>query len=288
MTLRSLDHFLILVRDLDAAASTYTRLGFHVRPIAQHEEIKSANCVIHFADTYLELIYTEGASSEVMAPYQKRLQLGEGFVHLCLTSEKLAPDRERMMQVGVQTGPIMSARRRITLPDGSAAETASRCFYLWRDDNPYLSIFYADHPKPELIFIPEYAQHANTATGVSRVVYMSKDPGADADYFSTLFGATPDTVDAGGFTITDGRGDITEVLTESSARERYGNNMAVQQSDPLPGVGVALHYNVASLDTCAALLEKNRVVFEQGDGSITVPADKARGCIAVFEQGAAS
>ncbi|MEQ8800795.1 MAG: VOC family protein [Haliea sp.] len=172
-TAKSLDHVVLLVRDADAAAAVYERLGFHVRPLAEHEDIGSRNRVVHFRQTYLEFIDFEGAREDVAGPYMDRFQLGEGLVHVSLTSDRLEDDRARLEAIGMQPYPILSARRRITLPDGSFGETASRCFYLWREDNRYLSLFFSDHPKPHMIFIPEFVRHDNGATEVSRCVYMS-------------------------------------------------------------------------------------------------------------------
>ena len=64
-TVRSLDHFLITVDDLDLAGDTYRRLGFHVRPKGQHIATGSENCIIHFANSYLELFNATGAIKEI-------------------------------------------------------------------------------------------------------------------------------------------------------------------------------------------------------------------------------
>jgi len=283
MTPRSLDHFVLLVENLEAAAVTYQRLGFHVRPVAELVEVGAANCVIHFPETYLELAWLSEATHDVGAPYMDRLKLGEGFAHLCLTSERLEPDREHMQALGLAPDPIYSARRRIIRPDGSEDETASRFFYMWRGDNPYLSIFLADHPKPDAIFIPEYTDHPNTAEKVSRVVYMSKNPDGDIDYFTKLFGKAPVTHDADGFSVVDGRGDLAEVLTETRARARYGDNLAAPSCDPLRGAGIAMHFKIGSRADCSAYLRQNGILFMEEAQGLVVPAREARGCVLVFE-----
>ncbi|MEQ8803220.1 MAG: VOC family protein, partial [Haliea sp.] len=79
---KSLDHFVLLVRDADAAAAVYERLGFHVRPLAEHKDIGSRNRVVHFDQTYLEFIDMAGAREDVACPYLDRFQIGEGLVHV--------------------------------------------------------------------------------------------------------------------------------------------------------------------------------------------------------------
>jgi len=288
---RSLDHFLIQSNDLDKSASAFEKLGFHVRPRAGHEDLGSANHVVIFPNTYLELIFIgelpadiEELYGDAFEPYRKRLEKGDGFVHLCLTSDKLEPDHEWAQQQGLKPAAILSARRKVVMPDGSPDETASRSFYMWRDDNPYMSLFYADHPRPEVIFIPEYTDHPNTVTGVSRVVYMSKNPAADLAYFTALTGRSPQFVSREGFAIIDGRGDYIEVMDERTATQRYADALVFTSTDPFAGVGIAMHYHVKSLSECAAQLSAKQVPFDRVGDRLIVSASEAMGCIAVFEE----
>jgi hypothetical protein len=281
---KSLDHFVVLVRDVDAAAASYERIGFHVRPVAEHADIGSRNRVVHFGHTYLEFIDLSGALEEVARPYLDRFKLGEGLAHVSLTSNRLEDDRDRLVDAGMQPWPTLSARREITLPDGSRAETASRCFYLWRDDNRYVSLFFSDHPKPETIFIPDYVNHANGATEISRCVYMSTMLNADRVYFSRCFGARPDVDEHDRLAWRGQHGDLTEVLSPKLARARYGELLPAAEPAPLAGVGIALHYKVDQPETCRALLEDSGVAVRAlGRGALAVAASEAVGVVAVFE-----
>ena len=275
---------MVLVRDVDAAAARYERLGFHVRPVAEHADIGSRNRVVHFGHTYLEFIDLNGAREDVAGPYLDRFELGEGLVHVSLTSERLEDDREWLGEAGMQPWPILSARREITLPDGAKAETASRCFYLWRDDNRYLSLFFSDHPKPETIFIPEYVDHANGAREISRCVYMSTTLAADREYFSRCFRTRPEVDERDRLAWRGLRGDLTEVLSVDAARARYGDLLAAAAPDPFAGVGIALHYKVDQPETCRALLDDSGVAFRALErGALAVAASEAVGVVAVFE-----
>jgi hypothetical protein len=277
----------VLVRDVDAAAASYERLGFHVRPVAEHEDIGSRNRVVHFGATYLEFIDLTGAREDVAGPYLGRFALGEGLVHVSLTSDRLEDDRARLEGEGRQPWPILSARRAITLPDGVRDETASRCFYLWRDDNRYLSLFFSDHPKPETIFIPEYVDHANGAREVSRCVYVSTMLDADREYFSVCFTERPEEDSADRLAWRGPRGDLTEILSVQAAARRYGDALPTPDPAPLAGVGIALHYTVASVTTCAQALKERGVAFrEDADGSLVVDAAQGVGCVTVFEPAA--
>ncbi|GAB5415255.1 MAG: VOC family protein [Congregibacter sp.] len=281
---KSLDHFVLLVRDLDLAASSYERLGFHVRPLAEHKDLGTRNRVLHFGHTYLELFDATSGLEDVVKPYLDRFQSGEGVVHVSLTSEHLEDDWQRMSAAGVDVHPILSARREITLPDGTRGETASRCFYQWRSDSRYLSLFFSDHPKPKMIFIPEYVCHPNGAREVSRCVYMSTTLNADRDYFSKCFMKNPDEETSERLAWRGARGDLTEVLTVNAAQQRYGDLLSVTDPAPFAGLGIALHYVVDNLDDCRGLLQTTDASHcELYDGTIGVAASKATGCVVCFE-----
>lgn len=282
---KSLDHFVVLVHDANAAAAVYERLGFHVRPLAEHPDIGSRNRVVHFDHTYLEFIDLSGAREDVAGPYLDRFACGEGLVHVSLTSDRLEDDRERLESAGLRPYPILSARRAITLPDGTAGETASRCFYLWRDDNRYLSLFFSDHPKPDMIFIPEFVKHANGAREVVRCVYQSSSPEADLDYFSRCFGTGPEVREADRLAWRGSRGDVTEILGIDAAMARYGDLLPAATPEPFSGLGIALHYRVDDLDQCRAVLQNAGLsVHEFDKHAVAVAARDAVGCIAVFEE----
>ncbi len=279
---RTLDHFVIVVGDLQVAADQYRRLGFHVRPVARHIEIGSSNCVVHLPSTYLELFCPGDSDHAILEPYRAHLEIGEGLAHVSLDSVDLESDHRLMGTLGLAPDPIVSARRKIVRPDGSPDETASSFFYMWRNDNRYLSLFLSEHRRPDAIFIPEFEDHPNAAAEVSRVVYVSRDPAGDVDYFSRIFGKQPDSRDAAGFSIVGARGDVTEVLSVDVARGRYGPSLRSQELGPLQGAGVALHFSTHSLERCEKHLSSTGVGFERGRGGLIVPASEACGCIAVF------
>ena len=55
--LTRLDHLVILVRDLELAASDYESLGFTVTPGGEHADGLTRNALVPFRDgTYLELV----------------------------------------------------------------------------------------------------------------------------------------------------------------------------------------------------------------------------------------
>src|SRR5688572_20707930 len=130
---RMLDHYAIQVRDLTASGASYQRLGFHVLPIMRHIEIGSANRVIQFQNTYLEVIgEVDRAKALVSDNLAERWLCGEGLTMVSLNSDDLDSDHALISELQLDPAPIISARRKVTMPDGSEDETDSVCFYIFR------------------------------------------------------------------------------------------------------------------------------------------------------------
>ena len=118
--LRSLDHLVILVRDLDRAVRGYEGLGFAVTPGGEHADGLTRNALIPFKDgSYLELVAfvdPEDARDNVFS-WRRFLSSGGGLIDYCASSDDLRADVGRLEErdFGVD-GPTDGGRR---LPDGA-------------------------------------------------------------------------------------------------------------------------------------------------------------------------
>jgi len=224
------------------------------------------------------------ANQSLKAQYQERLDVGDGLANVSLGSRGLAADRARLASAGLPIDPILNARRAIIRPDGVADETDSSCFYVWRKDNRFMSLFHSHHAKPETIFIGEYEHHANSVRDILRLVYMSRNPSADTGYFSTLLCTPPTVVAHDAYTWAGARGEIVEILSVERAAQRYGSRLPPDPLGPLIGVGVALHYAVSSLETCERHLAAHGVPYTRDDSGLVIAANAACGVVTVFEE----
>jgi hypothetical protein len=281
--MKSLDHFVHLVHDLEAARAAWSRLGFHVRPAAKHIEIGSSNAVVMFERTYNELLSIEHAEPGLHGQYVGRFAGGEGLAHVSLTADRLAEERSRLAGLGHTPGPEGNARRAITRPDGSADETDSSFLYNWQSAHRWNSLFFSEHRKPDAIFIPEYVDHANGARDVARLVWLSADPAADLPYFRDTWAQAPERMADDGFAFRGARGDISEVLTERAVRARYGALAGEAEPEAPGGYPVAMHFRVSDRATTRAFFDRARVeTIDVGEG-IGVAAADACGAVLVFE-----
>ncbi|MEE4118928.1 MAG: VOC family protein [Paracoccaceae bacterium] len=281
--MKSLDHFVHLVHDLEAARAAWARLGFHVRPAAKHIEIGSSNAVVMFERTYNELLSIEHAEPGLHGQYVGRFAGSEGLAHVSLTADSLAEERARLEGLGHTPGPEGNARRAILRPDGSADETDSSFLYNWQSAHRWNSLFFSEHRKPDAIFIPEYVDHANGAREVARLVWLSADPAADLPYFRDSWAQEPERAGADGFLFRGARGDLAEVLTPDAVRTRYGGLAVAADPGATGGYPVAMHFAVTDREASRAFFAGARVETTDAGEGIGVAAADACGAVLVFE-----
>jgi catechol 2,3-dioxygenase-like lactoylglutathione lyase family enzyme len=114
---QGIDHIVIAVRDLAAAADDYARLGFTVTPGGEHTGGATHNALISFADgAYFELIAFREPDRPQDHKWWARFAKGEGTVDFALLSESVDFEGDRLKQAGIEIdGPHDGGRLR---PDG--------------------------------------------------------------------------------------------------------------------------------------------------------------------------
>src|SRR5258706_9920850 len=113
--IRSIDHIVILVGDLDAASADYAALGFTVVPGGEHTGGETHNALVAFADdTYLELIAFKRSAPGHR--WWRHVAAGGGLVDFALLPGAIEQDIAAARERGVAyTGPVAGGRLR---PDG--------------------------------------------------------------------------------------------------------------------------------------------------------------------------
>lgn len=280
---KSIDHYVSIVDDLDAARNAYLRMGFNVRPVARHVKLGSSNCVIIFPDTYLELIHIGDAPAWLADAYLPRLVAGSGLCHVSLTARRLAEEHDRLAALGYSADAPGSASRKVIMPDGSEDQTDSNFMYNWKPQRRYLSLFFSEHLKPDTIFIEGHTHHPNGAIETARIVGVSDDPLADLKYYEDSYAHAAESHDSNGFVMRGGRGDAVEVLSVDAAKARYVPLLDGLDLAGLGGFPVAMHYAVHDIDATRAYLAGQGLPMTQIGTGIAVSRDYAEGAIIVFE-----
>jgi catechol 2,3-dioxygenase-like lactoylglutathione lyase family enzyme len=180
--LTAMDHLVIVVSDLEAAAEDYRSLGFTVVPGGRHPGVGTYNALIAFSDSsYIELIgfYQPRADHRWWAP----LQRGGGLVDFCLQTDDLAGDLQTLRRAGVDIGdPEARNRRR---PDGVEIRWT---FALARGPNRGVAPFIIADVTGRDVRVPAERSHANGVTGIGTVTVAVSDVAAVRYWYAQVLG----------------------------------------------------------------------------------------------------
>ena len=189
-TLTGLDHLVVAVRDLDAAAAAWRALGFTLSPRGLHSaHIGSANHTMMFGEDYLELL-----SPVAPTPHNEALRdfltRREGLDRAAFTTTDAAAGAAALRARGVEAAGPVDFGRPVPMPDGRAAEARFSVFRWPEHVRPGgLGLFACQHHTPEAVWVPALKRHANGATGIRRVLVATADPAGAAAALAAAIGA---------------------------------------------------------------------------------------------------
>lgn len=263
-----IDHLLIGVRDLEAAAERYRRLGFTLTPRGRHQAKNTGNYCIMFGADYLELkgvVDPDAPDEGFLAQLAMR---GEGLVGVAFAGPADDAAAARWRAAGVEASAPLALTRALELPQGPQALGFSRIRF---PETAALGLdaFVCQHLTPELTRRPEWLGHANGAQGVASVTAVVDAPAAHADLIEKLLG-NPGRRDVGQ-DLTFMAGDAAIVLRRRRA------SFAAERDRALPFLaGAAIR--VADPAATASYLESQAVPHEvTAWGTVRVPPAEACG-----------
>ncbi|HYR33687.1 MAG TPA: VOC family protein [Burkholderiales bacterium] len=160
MPLPGIDHAVVAVRDLDAAAASFRALGFTLTPRGHHS-IGSQNHCIMLGSTYIELL-----AAPVSHPWLEYYRaFGEGLAAIALSTDDADAAYRDFKGVGAKP-PIDLARP----VEGGVAR-----FRLVQIEGAP-QVFICQHLTRELVWRPEWQKHANGAAELMQVSLPAKKP----------------------------------------------------------------------------------------------------------------
>ncbi len=181
------DHVVVTVRDLDAAAAQWKRLGFTISPRGTHSpQMGSANYTIMFGDDYLELLGVLH-DTEQNKPTRDFLKIREGIERTAFTADDAAGGAAELESRGLTPlGPVHFGRP-VELPGGGTGEAKFNVFRWPLAESPGgMRIFACQHLTRDTVWIPELQKHANGASRVMRIEILSADPKAAAEHMGRM------------------------------------------------------------------------------------------------------
>ena len=221
----AIDHIVILVDDLAAAAADYTALGFTVTPGGEHTGGATHNALVVFADdAYLELIAFKRPAPE--HHWYRHSALGEGLIDFALLPTMIEADLAAARERGLAIeGPFPGGRLR---PDGQQV-----AWQLGRAPTPDLPFLCAD-VTPRALRVPAGAAriHANGVTGIVGVTVAVADLGISVARYRALLG-------------TAERGDPPALSAARTAALALGDT-TITLATPADDIDTALSARLAS------------------------------------------
>jgi catechol 2,3-dioxygenase-like lactoylglutathione lyase family enzyme len=242
-----LDHAVILVRDLDRAQETYERMGFTLTPRGFHS-LGSQNHCIMFGSDYLELMALPPQPPAAFQYFADFLAKGEGVGALALASDDAQGAHAEFVKAAIAAEAPLALSR----PVAKLGEARFTLVQLPPAATPGFRSFVCQHHTRDIVWRPEYQQHALGATNVASIVVATGDPAGYAAFLGNLPMA---------FTRTD--------VSKTKRGEAAIGALRIRVRDKLKAAAVLKHggFSFVTLK----------------DGALVVAADAAHGVMLVFE-----
>ncbi len=181
-----IDHVLVGVRDLDAAAARWQKLGFHLTPRGRHIGWGTGNYCIMFEGDYIELLGIVDPA-QFTNNLEKFLHAREGLMGLAFAGDDETRVATELAAAGLHPDGPKVLKRELELPGGTVLPEFGLVM-LPREETPALSAFVVTHKTPDLVRQPAWLRHANRATGLVSMTVVVDDPVDAAFGWLPVFG----------------------------------------------------------------------------------------------------
>ena len=283
---RGLDHIVHAVRDLDAAAASYQRLGFTVGARNRHPW-GTHNRLVQFPGFFIELLTvaepdklgSDELSRLFGAPNRDFLGKHEGFWGLLLESRDAVGDAAQFRDAGIAASPAVRFEREGKRPDGTTVRVAFSLAFA-RDAKAEAGFAVCQQHFPVSFWNPAFQSHPNGVSGVAGVVMVADNPSDHHVFLSAFTGERELLATSNGISVKTPRGRIDVMTPEAYAAHFDVAPPALTQGARL----AALILTVRDGANVAALLDGARVATASRMGRIIVGPDTMMGAAIVFAQ----
>lgn len=270
----SLDHLGAIVRDLEAGATRWEKLGFALAPLSRQRgrmpdreddgPWATANRCAILQRGYLELIGVVDASC--FNPWTKFLDRFEGLHLLALrVAEADAAYAQLSMRTGTLNPPVQRARKL----DVDGAEATMRFRNIFSRDEAYPEGRYIvlEHQTPDYLWQPRYQTHPNGALSLEAALVCADDLASQRLRLETIVGAPPAAGADGVERFEPRGGGRIELYGTGGFEARFG------WRPPVVPCFAGIEVRFASRHAAARLMEQNGIPVERrGDEWFVGPA----------------
>ena len=263
---RAIDHIVVAVEDLDAAARRYEALGFTLTPRASHpDRMGTSNRLVQFTgQNFIELLEVdrpEGVEPHALDAVPPRFNFGahnkaflqrrHGMSALVFAGSDSRADQQSFQDAGIQTYAPFDFERQATLPDGTKVTVAFSLIFATSPAMPEIAFFTCHNKFPQYFWKAAYQVHANGAQAIAAVYLVAETPQAHRDFMEKLLGAPAADVD-GGILLSGPRGQ--EILVLEPGRIKAIDPQApVDCGDGALFAGIALQAKGAAAQVTTAV-----------------------------------
>jgi hypothetical protein len=286
---RGLDHVAHAVRDIDAVAALYRRLGFTVGARNRHAPAwGTQNHIVQLPGFFVELLAMADTGS--ITPHGARffsfgafnrdfLARGEGLSLLVLEGSDSTAEARSFRDAGIGDFELFIFEREAKRPDGTPTKVAFSLAFARDAQAPDVGFFACRQRYPENFWNPAFQQHVNSATGIAGVVLVAEKPEDHRQFFAGFAGDPQITADASGLAVTTPRGKI-QVLTPAAFTSAFG----VPPPDTTRGARLAaLRFAVSNMAATRGAWQIGAIDFAERDRRFVIGPDTAIGATLVFE-----
>lgn len=289
---RGIDHLVLCVRDLDAAAKVYEQLGFTLTPRASHAW-GTDNRLVQVEGSFLEII--EVAHPEKLLPERDGffnfgsfihdyLKEREGFGMLVFETGDAEADRMEFAEAGLSNFDRFDFDRKATLPDGSQVTVGFSLSFVHRPECPDAAFFVCQQHAPEYFWKPHFQKHRNGARAIGEIVMIADNPGDLQFLFEGLQRPESVTLEDGILRAETARGWLS-AMSEDVYKAWFGVNALEGVEKPGGPHLAAFRVLVDDLAETEKQLKAASVAAHWGKAGLVVPAGSLFGVTLAFVQG---
>lgn len=238
---RRIDHLVIAVNDLDAAADFYRRLGFQVGSRNRHPW-GTENRLIQFGSSFLELI-TVGDPDAIPPHEAGRFSFGafvrdyldrrEGCAMFVLDSADAETDAAAFSRQGIGRFEPFYFERKGQRPDGSETHVAFTLAFAMDPKLPDASFFVCQQHCPEQFWNADLQMHPNGATDIRTVTLGTANPADHEGFLSAFTGVGARKGRSGEMTYALRSGGQLRVIAQEDTQGFLGFGVAVPDVVPV-------------------------------------------------------
>jgi len=286
---RVLDHVVHVVRDLDAAAELYRRLGFSVGARNRHPpEWGTHNQIVQLPDVFVELLAVADLTG--IAPHAERyfsfgahnrdfLARGEGLSMIALKGRGAA-DAAVFRSAAIGDFQNYQFEREAVRPDGATVKVAFSLAFAADPQAPDVGFFTSQNHYPENFWNPAFQVHPNSAAAIAAVVMVAENPADHHIFLSAFVGERDIEASSSGITVPTPRG-VIRVMDPAAFRIHFG----VEPPGVARGARIAgLQIAVRDFGAAVVALKAGHIDAQVRMGRIVVASEIGMGATFVFER----